>query len=192
MAREDLRVTGALQLRELATRMKEAGRGDLRREMAKGLRTASRPLLEDAARRARALPIHGERKRGGASARQARREFVLGKRKKPQTEEAKLRVHRSSGLREMVAKTPQAKVTTGARTAAMRMKTNLNRMPPDQRSLPGHLNRGRWKHPVFANRRNWVEQTAPPAWFDDAAEAKGPEVRDAAVRAVERYIEKLA
>ncbi len=183
-----VRVVGADQFHELGKRLKAAGQKGLRREMGKGLRKGAAPLVADAQERVRGLPIQGHR--GGASARQARAQHALGKRKKL-TERAKLKAHGGSGLRETVARATSAKVSTGARSSSLRVRAAQAKMPPSQRALPRYLNRGRWRHPTFGHDP-WVEQTTPPAWFDDAMEAKGPAVRDAAVEMVAEYIAKLA
>ena len=75
------------------------------------------------------------------------------------------------GLGEWVAAAkPSTQILTGPRSAGVRLV---------QRKT-GHdlasLNRGRLRHPVYGNRKNWVDQQVPSGWWDRALEAYGPAV----------------
>jgi hypothetical protein len=144
--------------------------------------------VQDARRRVLSTPIKGVR--GGASARAARAKAALGKKKKP-SDRLKMRAHKGSGLRATVARAVAPKISSTKRSASLRVRAAQAKMPPDQRKLPRYLNEGRWRHPVFADREKWVTQTADPAWFDDAANAKGPEVRRNAVVVVGDYLNRI-
>jgi hypothetical protein len=62
-------------------------------------------------------------------------------------------------------------------------------------SLPGHdlnaMNRGRLRHPVYGNRRNWVNQQIRPAWWDDSGLVAAPAVRVELVKAIDEVAAKL-
>lgn len=181
-------VKGTAEFKEVSRALRAAGKGQIAREMAKGLRKGAAPLVREAQENVRSLAVKGVR--GGASARAARAAKALGRKKAP-SERVKQRAHAGSGLRATVARATSIKLSTSARSAAMRLRAAQAKMPADQRKLPRYLNDGSWRHPVFGNRKRWVTQTAPPAWFDDAAQAKGPQARDAALRTVERYLDNI-
>ncbi|MFI9817573.1 hypothetical protein [Saccharothrix variisporea] len=189
MAKRYVEIEGTADFKTVARKLREAGDGQVAKEMGKALKASASPLVEDAQRRVQSLAVAGVR--GGASARAARAAKALGRRKRL-TEKAKQKAHRGSGLRATVARATSAKVTTGARSATMRVRAAASKMPADQRKLPRYLNTGRWRHPVFGQKdKPWVTQVAPPAWFDDAAEAKGPEARDQAIKVVAEYLERI-
>lgn len=193
-----IEVRGTAEFRQLAAKLKAAGSDGkgVRREMAKGLRKAAQPIVEQAQQNARGLNVTGHPVsgaggrggRGGASARAARAAASLGKRKVG--DKAKLRAHRNAGLRQHVGRTVSAKVQAG-RSASLRVRSDGKRMPPGQQSLPRLMNKGEIRHPVFANRKVWARQTMPPGWFDRAGTAKGPAARDQAIGQVKTYLEGL-
>lgn len=175
-----------------ARKLKAKGRGGVLREMNATLREGARPLVDEAQQRVRRVPIKGQRRaRGGASARAARAKVALGKRKRPATEQQKQEAHQGAGLRDTIARAVSAKTSVSARSASLRVRAAQAKMPHDQRRLPAYVNRGHWRHPVFANRDNWVEQHAQPAWFDDAARQEGPPVRDKSIETVRKYLKNI-
>lgn len=193
-------VVGTGDFTELARRMHAAGSEGkgLRREITKTLRQGVTPLVDEARDNVDDLPVRGVKlgkrgkplRRDGASARAARAAHTLRNRKRP-SERLKQKAYSNSRLRVTVARAVSAKVTTSAASASLRVRAAQRAMPPDQRRLPRYLNRGRWRHPVFGNKRKWVEQVAPPAWFDDAAEHQGPIVRGRTLNTVDTYLKKL-
>jgi hypothetical protein len=188
VAKRYIEIAGTDAFKETARRLHQAGKGQIAREMGKALKKGADPLVKDAQRRVRSLPVSGVR--GGAAARAARAAKALGNKKKP-SGRLKMKAHKGSGLRATVARVTSAKVTVGARTATMRVRAASAKMPASQRKLPRYLNTGRWRHPVFGDRDVWATQVAPPAWFDDAARAKGPQVRREARATVARYLSKV-
>lgn len=186
MPRVELRGTG--DFRHVAQALKAAGQGPVVREMNKALRQGADPLVQEARRRVRTVPIKGAR--GGASARAARARAALGKKKKP-SDRIKMKAFKGSGLRDTIANAVTPKITSTTRSASLRVRAAQSKMPPDQRRLPRHINTGKWRHPVFADREHWVTQTADPAWFDDSAKAKGPIVRNNAVAVVGNYLNRI-
>jgi hypothetical protein len=87
------------------------------------------------------------------------------------------------GLAERVAAAKfGARVTTSGSRVGVRITgasaDNLRRMDEE----------GIVRHPVFGNRRNWVNEPIKPGWFSDAEEGKAPEVRDN----IDRELDALA
>jgi hypothetical protein len=182
-----VKVEGTEEFRRLAVQLKQAGRGELRRELARAMKDAAAPVVQEAADRVRSLPVTGVG--GGASARAARAAQALGRRMAG--DRGKLRAFRRAGLRATIARSVRAKVSTSGNSASVRIQVNRNMLPPDQRTLPGHLNEGTWRHPVFGDRDVWVAQMAPPGWFDDPMRTGGPRIRQEAFDVVERFIDRL-
>ena len=182
-----IEIKGTAEFKSVARALREAGKGDIAREMAKGLRKGARPLVNEARGNVQSLDIS---RRGGASARAARAAKALSGRKRI-TERARLKAHRGSGLRATVARATNIKLSTSPRAAAMRLRAQQAKMPADQRKLPAYLNKGSWRHPLFGNRDRWYTQTAPPAWFDDAAREQGPQARDQALKTVAQYLDHI-
>lgn len=182
-----VKIHGTDAFHRVARQCKEAGRGDLTRDMSRAMRQAAEPAKAEMQSTVRGLPTLG---RGGASARAARAGHALRRRKKL-TERIKQKAHQGSGLRESAARTLRVAVSTSARSAAVRIKAQQSLMPPDQRKLPRYMNRGSWRHPVFARPTRWATQQVPPGWFDRPAKRHGPRVRDEAVKVVIRTINKL-
>ncbi|HEV2778544.1 MAG TPA: hypothetical protein VGX25_04015 [Actinophytocola sp.] len=183
-----VKVVGTQQFTDLAHDLKRLGRRDLLRELSRSLRAGAKPV-EDAMR-ARVQGMSSTGSRGGASARAARAAQLV-RRRKNLTEKVKLAAHRRSGLRAAVARTVQTQVRTAGSTASVRIRSNSALMPADQRKLPRHMNKGRWRHPVFGNVEVWVTQTvSPDEWFDQPARQGGPGARDKAIDTVGDYVEK--
>lgn len=182
-----MKVVGTDAFQRVARELHAAGRGDLAREMTKGMRLAAEPVKQEMQTAVQALRTSTTR--GGASARAARSTHALRNRKKL-TERAKQKAHRQSGLLSTTARIVRATATASGRSASVRIRTHKTLMPADQRKLPWHLNRGEWRHPIFGGDR-WVTQKVQPGWFDRPAKRGGPRVREEAYRVVIRTIQKL-
>lgn len=182
-------VQGAEKFQELARKLHEAGSEGkgLLRELGKELRAGAKPLVDAARDNVQDLSVTG--RRGGAAARAARARHALRNRKRP-SERLKTRAYRRSGLRTTVANAVGAQYRSGRTSGWLRVRAAQAAMPTDQRKLPRYLNRGSWRHPVFGGD-TWVEQVAPPAWFDDATKVHGPVIRGRALNAIDTYVEKL-
>lgn len=183
-----VKVVGTEQFRKLARDLKQAGDGRLTRDMGKAMKRAAEPAMDDMRSTVRGLTTLGGGGRGGASARAARAAHFLRKRKR--TAKALAKARASSGLRAAAANTVSASVTTGGRSAGVRIRSRSSLMPPDQRKLPMYMNRGSWWHPVFGGDQ-WVTQAVQPGWFDRPARKHGPRVREAAFRVVIDTVNKL-
>lgn len=184
-----IKVEGTDQFKKLARDLKEAGDGKLLREVRDSMRANAKPIEDAQKARVQGI-VTSTTTRGGASARAARAAKLLGKRKAGPA--AKLRAHRASGLRQAAARTVKTQVTAGGNTASVRIRSDAKRMPADQQQLPQAMNRGRWRHPVFANRETWVNQNVTPdEWFDQPAERGGEVVREKALDKVEEFLDKI-
>ncbi|MCP2168134.1 hypothetical protein [Goodfellowiella coeruleoviolacea] len=181
-------IRGTAEFRATAAKLKAAGRGDLVREMAREMRTAARPVVQDAQRSVQSLASRAVRGGGG----QARRAYDVSRSRRA-TDRVQDRAFRRRGLRATIARAVRTQVSTGARSASVRIRTNRSMLPPDQRKLPRLMNKGAWRHPVMGNRDRWVEQkVTPEGWFDKPMLRGGPQVRRAAVSVVDDIVKKLA
>lgn len=183
-----MKVVGTDAFQRVARDLHAAGRGDLAKEMTRDMRRAAEPVKQDMQNAVRGLRTTASR-RGGASARAARSAHALRGRKKL-TERAKQKAHRQSGLRDTTARATRATASASGRSASVRIRAQQSLMPPDQRKLPAHLNRGQWRHPSISGGA-WVTQKVQPGWFDRPAARGGPRVRQAAYNVAIRTINKL-
>ncbi|MEV5538476.1 hypothetical protein AB0L13_16595 [Saccharopolyspora shandongensis] len=186
-ARIEIKGTG--DFRKAAAELKAAGDGRLRREMGRNMRTAARPAVNAAQDNVRSLKASATGRGGGG---QQRREHAMS-RTRSRSERAKRTAFEGRGLRATIARAVRLQMSTGARSASVRIRTQTRFLPEDQRKLPKYMDDGRWRHPVFGNRDRWVTQTARPlGWFDRAMRRHGPKVRDGARKAIDDIISKLA
>jgi hypothetical protein len=185
-------INGTERLREVVRKLREAGDKDVVNAMVRGIREAAKPTVADVQEKVRHLPIHGEREfgglRGGAL---ARFRHDVSRSKAKNVARTITRAIGRSGLRETVARSITITVSTSPRRAAVRIKAAAARMPPDQRRLPRRLNRGKWRHPVFGNKENWVTQTSEPNWFDGTIKKHAPEVRREIKAQVDEVMRKI-
>lgn len=182
-------IRGTADFRRVAAKLKAAGDGQLRREMAKSMRAAAEPMMTAMRQAVMATEAAGVRGGGG----QARRAFTEG-RSRNRSDRVKRRAFAGRGLRATVGRTLRTKIKTGARSAGVEIRSQVKLMPPSQRKLPEHMNTGRWRHPVFRGRSGpWVTQTVvPPGWFDRPANKGGQKIRNAAGDVVENINRKIA
>lgn len=144
----DFEVTGADQFLRLSKALKNAGKTDLRKELTKGLRDATKPLIAD-------------------------------------TRSATSRLPQSGGLANLVAKSPQRVQVRTGRDPGVRI------VVPRNRSGARGANRGVIRHPVFGNRRVWVNQKVPSGWFDEPLRDGAPVVRRHLEEALHVVAEKV-
>lgn len=153
-------VTGD-DLRRLSRDFKAAGRGDLARELTKGLRKAADPLKREV--QEAVMRVDSKGVRGGGS--RARLEAAAGRSRKPEAARARLS-RRGTGLRRTVAGAVTTRVFASGAKAGVEIRIPQAKMPADQRKLPRYLDStGGWRHPVFGNRDNWVRQTGSPYFY---------------------------
>lgn len=76
-----------------------------------------------------------------------------------------------TGLRVAIADAVTVRTRTSANRAGVRVLVNRSKLPEKKRRLPVLMNKGAWRHPVFGNRENWVNQTSDGGWWLRTAEA---------------------
>ncbi|RZQ59838.1 hypothetical protein [Amycolatopsis suaedae] len=180
-------IRGTESFRRTARKLKEAGDGRLTREMAKKMRTAAKPAVDDAQRSVRGLATAANGRGGGG---QARREHAMSRVRK-KTNRTRQRAFEGRGLRATVGRALQTQTRARGQTASVQIKVNKSLLPANQRKLPAHMNTGRWRHPVFG-RPVWVTQTTnPPKWFDRPMSRHGRRIRNRAVEAVDEIKRKI-
>lgn len=181
-------IRGTREFRLVAARLRAAGNGELRRELGRNMRAAAEPVITAMRQAVMATDSAGVRGGGG----QQRREFTVGRARKS-TERIKRRAAAGRGLRATVGRTLRTKMSTGARSTRVEIRSQAKLMPPSQRRLPRHMNTGKWRHPVMGNREVWVGQTvSPPGWFDRPANRGGRKIRASAVDVVNNINRKIA
>lgn len=166
---------GYAQYRELAKKLRAAGRRDLRKQLRTRITDAGKPVVEDV--RNAVLAVKTTSTRGGGT--KQRREFNVGR---ATTERAKKSAsRRRSGLRRSIASATKLQITA----RGVRFVVNSNALPVDQRHLPRHLDSAKgWRHPVFGDRHNWVHQQGQP-WFGATIKRKAPAFRQAILKAMD-------
>ncbi len=170
---------------------------ELRKAMGRQLRARATPVRD--ALRAEVLGIDSKATagRGGAAARAA---YAYGKTKagradtggyrtplqQSRTSKALARATKRAGLRATIARGIRVEYRDSARSAGVIIRTTVAQLPADQRSLPMLMNKGTWRHPVFARRDSdryvtaglWVAQQAtPPGWWTKTGRRWAPVVR---------------
>jgi len=166
---------GYAQYRELAKKLRAAGRGDLRKKLRARMTEAGKPIVDDVRAAVQAIPITSTR--GGGSAQ--RRKFNVVR---ATTERAKRSAFkRHSGLRRSIASATKLQITA----KGVRFVVNSNALPEKQQSLPRHLDSAKgWRHPVFGDRHNWVHQQGRP-YFASTIKRKAPAFRQAIIKAMD-------
>lgn len=112
------------------------------------------------------------------------------------------RLTRRSGLRASIARGIRVEYrdTRGA-TAGVTIRTTVAQLPEDQRSLPWLMNKGTWRHPVFASRASgryvtpglWVAQSATPeGWWTKTGRRWAPTIRRDINNAFEQWAIRAA
>lgn len=98
-----------------------------------------------------------------------------------------------AGLRETIARSINVDNRTRGRSAGVRVQTRNSNLPPDQRALPRLMNRGRWRHPVFGNRDNWVQQeSGNRGWWKDTMFQHRPRVKAAVQKEFAKWVDEAA
>ncbi|MFI8962048.1 hypothetical protein ACIGO8_08025 [Streptomyces sp. NPDC053493] len=157
MAVGSVQIHGTGQLIELSRRLKAAGGPRLKANYVRRIRRAGEPLKNDLQQTIRNLPITAEPrkpgKRGGPS---------------PTTRP----------LRATIAEAVRLSVRTGGNPGA-RVWVDRSALPSDLKNMPWVMNssNGRIRHPVFGNKRRWVNQWTTPLWWDKTVRQHTPRMR---------------
>ncbi|WP_330348173.1 hypothetical protein [Streptomyces sp. NBC_00582] len=155
----DVRILNTGSLLELSRRLRAAGGENIRQSMHRRIRRAAEPLRDDLQASIRGLNIRSQGRStrpGGPS---------------PNTEP----------LRETIAAAIRISVRTGSSPGAT-VWIDKGRMPPDLKNVPEQLNSGRLRHPVFGNKRRWVNQYASPPWWNTVVRQHTPRIEQEVAR----------
>ncbi|MEU3255965.1 hypothetical protein [Streptomyces sp. NPDC006997] len=160
MARS-VQVLGTGQLVDLSRRLRTAGGPRLRQNMARRVRRAAEPLhreLQDAVLTMRLQSEGRKRGRDGGTPRGG---------PSPTTRP----------FRQMLAGGVRLSVRTTSSPGA-RVWIDRSRIEPQARNVLNQINQdGRLRHPVFANRRRWVNQRSEAGWWSRRVQAGLPRMR---------------
>lgn len=189
--------TGSEELRVLASKLRSAGNGELRRKLTSAIRRAGQPAV-DAARNAIldksfesegvVVRVPGQRFRPPA-----RRSHGGGykQRMKAQVERASTEVaknrarKRDTGLRSTIARNVKVTSTTSGSAARVGVKIVVpkNIVPGWQSTGYDTEKESGWRHPVFGNKNVWVAEKAGP-WFSNAIKSQTGTVRQQIAQAI--------
>lgn len=139
-------LTGAADLRRLAAQLRDEGRRDLRNQLGDRLRRSARPVRDDLRAAIQAVPIRGSAARGTTRTRQRTRPSPDGP------------------LRANIASAITASAILHGNSAGARVFIDYSKIPVRQRSLPKHINSGRWRHPTFG-RSPWTTSYGREWWW---------------------------
>lgn len=172
--------TGYQVYRDLAKKLRGAARKDLRAKLRKQITQAGRPVVDEVRAAVRNLPVTS---RGGGA--KQRRAFNV---ERATTSRAKASAgRRGSGLRDVIAKATKLQITA----KGVRFVVASAQLPPDQRSLPRHLDSEKgWRHPVFGDRNVWVHQQGRP-YFGATIKKRAPVFRKAILAAIDETNREL-
>lgn len=173
------------QFRDLSKQLKKAGRGDLRKALNKGIKDAGKPIVADVRNAAQGL--HSTSSHGGGA--RQRQRFSASRARSERAAANALR--RSGSLRRRVA----AATTLESTQRGVRFVVRSAQLPPDQRTLPRHMNSEKpMRHPVFGNRDNWVSQVfRAPGFFSKTISQKSNNFRRsilAQMEAIKKQIDR--
>ncbi len=198
----DVRITGANQLHELSKRLKAADK-TLPAKLRKAIRQGTAPAVSATKQAITTLPVKGSRGGGRKQRSTHTGDAAVGRLKaraaKTQMGEADLaaregkardRAQRRAGLRQSIAAAIKVEIKTGSR-AAVRIKVDEKKLPPDQQTLPRRLDDPRgWRHPVFGDREVWVRQQGGP-WFESTIRRHLDATRKAVLAAMDEVAREL-
>ncbi|MDV5147178.1 hypothetical protein R1T08_24125 [Streptomyces sp. SBC-4] len=155
MAVGNVQITGTGQLLGLSRSLRAAGGPRLAQNFSRRIRRAAEPLHNDLQQTIRTLPITAKPrkpgKRGGPSP-------------------------TSRPLRATIAEAIRLSVRISNNPGA-RMWVDRSALPADLQAMAQVINKGRIRHPVFGNDSRWVQQDAPPLWWDNTIQRHTPRMR---------------
>ena len=95
------------------------------------------------------------------------------------------RLPHKGGLNRWAAVLPTAISTFSANSSSVKIRQT--KRGHDLKSL----DEGTVRHPVYGDRKAWVEQSITPGYFTDTVEAEAPKIRDEVTGAISKYIETI-
>ncbi|MFE6482395.1 hypothetical protein ACFVGN_05570 [Streptomyces sp. NPDC057757] len=165
----EVRLLNTGSLLELQRRLRAAGGENIRASMQRRIRRSAEPLRDDLQETIRNLVITSQGrssgKRGGPS---------------PTTRP----------LRATIADAIRISVRTSGSPGA-RIWIDRARLPDDMKQMPGAINTGRIRHPVFGNRRRWTQQNATPLWWDNTVRSHRPRMESEVARVLDDIRRRL-
>lgn len=174
------------KMRQILAAMPKELRGPLRKELA----TAAKIIVQAQRQRVKGLTTTSSGSHGATNAR-AMAKWAAGRSMGPMTQRRWEGLRKRSGLRAAAAASVRVVSRSRGTNYQLTVKSEGSAMPSDQRELPSHMNRGKWRHPIMGNREAWAEQSVEPGWFDKPGEEKAPEVAQRVEAALEAAIKSL-
>ncbi|MGW0032126.1 hypothetical protein ACWDXD_20150 [Streptomyces sp. NPDC003314] len=163
MAVGSVQITGTGQLINLSRRLRAAGGPRLKANLQRRIRRAAEPLHRDMQQTIRNLPITSQARKAGSRGGSS-----------PTTRP----------LRDTIATAVRISVRTSS-TPGARVWIDRSALPSDLRGMPSALNEGRIRHPVFGNRRRWVQQNTTPLWWDKTVTRHTPRMQAEVARVLD-------
>lgn len=160
---QSVQITGTGQLIELSRRLKGAGGPRLKANFARRIRHAAEPMHHDLQSAIRGLSITSQGRRSGSRGGPS-----------PTTRP----------LRATIAGAIRISVRTGGNPGA-RVWVDKALLPSDLRNMAAKTNEGRIRHPVFGNKRRWVQQNATPLWWDKTVRRHMPRMEREVARVLD-------
>jgi hypothetical protein len=151
---DSVRIVGTEQLLALHSRLRRADEARVAALLTRRVRRAAEPLRDGLKTTIRTLPIRADPRRSGS-------------RGGPSPT--------NRPLRAMVAEAVRISVRT-TRPVGARVWVDRWSLPEDLRKMPAAMNtaNGRIRHPVFNNRRRWVNQWTTPLWWEKTVRQHTP------------------
>jgi hypothetical protein len=167
---------------------------ELRKEMLKGINLAARYLHRELR-----SSVQGLSSKGSFSSGHARRAaHTLRNRKESisilQASGAVGKAAGRAGLRDTIARNTRIVKKDSGLPGQVGVRIAVQGMPPDQRKLPRHMDKGAWRHPVMGDPDiAWVTQAVSPSgWWSNPVQKSGPATRVAVEHAINDAMRKLA
>lgn len=188
---------GGKEFLDLAKKMRAAGTTGkaVRKAATQALQKAMKPVVADLQEAIRNVDSKGVKGHGARArerfdqATEARRVAKAAARGK--TARARRGAVIATGLRARIAHGVKSRVQWSGIHYGARLYVDTSGLPQSQRSLPMHLNRAAgWRHPVFGNRKNWVQQTGHP-WWDPTIQRHIPALRRALETTITNSLKEL-
>lgn len=188
---------GGKDFLDLAKKMRAAGTTGkkVRKAATQALQAAMKPVvadLQEAVRNVQTKGVHGHGSRArerfdqAAEARRVAKAAARGK-----TARARRGAAVATGLRSRIAHGVKSRVQWSGHRYGARVYVDTSGLPQSQRNLPKHLNKAEgWRHPVWGNRKNWVQQTGHP-WWEPTIERHLPAMRRALETTITNSLKEL-
>lgn len=173
---------GVEQYRALAKKLRGPAGTALRKNLRSKIAAAGKPVVDEVKTTVRNIPITSH---GGGTAQ--RRKYNVGRATTARAKKSAER--RGAGLRATIASSIKVQQTA----KGIRIVAQSSKLPPDQRSLPRHLDSPKgWRHPTFGRRGkdDWVDQKGQP-WFAVTIARRAQRFRAGALAAIDETIKEI-